>query len=103
MAYWLAAAVVITRLAPAESAMLRWRALTPPIRCGQNSLQVFCTGIVLSFCAHAAIETSLNSLWVQIFVGVAGILFMTASAYMWSKRQHRLLLSRTRPIHRDMK
>jgi hypothetical protein len=43
--------------------------------------------------------------WVQIFVGVTGILFMTASAYMWSKRQHRVLLSRTRirPMYRDMK
>jgi len=99
----IALAVVVTRFLAADSPILQWRALAPLIKCGQNSLQVFCIGIVLSFCAHAAIERSLNSLWVQIFVGVAGILFMTASAYMWSKRQHRLLLSRTRPIYRDMK
>jgi hypothetical protein len=72
-----------------------------------NSLQVFCIGIVLSFCAHAAIETSLNSLWVQILVGTIGILSMTATAYCWTwyKRQDRVLLSRARirPIYRDMK
>jgi len=101
----MALAIVVTRFVPADSPIQQWRALTPLIKCGQNSLQVFCIGIVLSFCAHVAIEMSLNSLWVQIFVGVTGILFMTASAYMWSKRQHRVLLSRTRirPMYRDMK
>jgi hypothetical protein len=107
VAHLLALVVVITRFLPADSPMLRWRALTPPIRCGQNSLQVFCIGIVLSFCAHAAIETSLNSLWVQILVGTIGILLMTASAYCWTwhNRQDRMLLprARIRPIYREMK
>jgi hypothetical protein len=98
--------IVVTRFLPADSPILQWRALTPLIRCGQNSLQVFCIGIVLSYCAHAAIETSLNSLWVQIFVGTIGILAMTASAYYWTwyKRQDGILLSpaRIRPIYRDM-
>jgi hypothetical protein len=86
----MALAVVVTRFLAADSPIPQWRALAPLIKCGLNSLQVLCIGIVLSFCAHAAIERSLNSLWVQIFVGVTGILFMTASAYMWSKRQHRV-------------
>ena len=92
----LALAVVVTRFMPADSPILQWRALTPLVKCGQNSLRVFCIGIVLSFCAHAAIETSLNSLWVQICVGAIGILFLTASAYYgtWPKRQARTVLSR---------
>src|SRR5258708_3971546 len=77
----MALAVVVTRFLHLDSPILQWRALAPLIRCGQHSLQVFCTGIVLSFCAHAAIELSLNSLWVQIFVGTIGILLMTASAF----------------------
>jgi hypothetical protein len=87
----IALAVVVTRFLRADSAILRWRSLAPLVKCGQNSLQVFCIGIVLSFCAHATIETSLNSLWVQIFVGAAGVLLMTASAYCWtwSKRHDR--------------
>jgi hypothetical protein len=72
----------------------------PPIRCGQNSLAVFCIGIVLSFCAHAAIELSLNALWVQIVVGAAGLLLMTAAAYYWtwSKRRDRALRTESRLV-----
>jgi hypothetical protein len=87
----IAIAVVVTRFLAADSPILQWRLSAPAIKCGQNSLEVFCIGIVLSFCAHAAIETSLDSLWVQIFVGAFGILFLTASAHylMWHKRQDR--------------
>jgi hypothetical protein len=91
----IALAVVVTRFLPADSPILQWRSLTPLIKCGQNSLKVFCIGIVLSFCAHAAIELSLNSLWIQIFVGATGVLLMTIGAYYWtwSKQQYRILPS----------
>ncbi|SHL91329.1 hypothetical protein SAMN05444159_7171 [Bradyrhizobium lablabi] len=94
----LALAVVVTRFLPADSPILRLRSLVPLIKCGQNSLQVFCIGIVLSFCAHAAIELSLNALWVQIFAGTAGVLLMTMGAYYWtwSKQRGRMVLSATR-------
>jgi hypothetical protein len=87
----IAVAVVVTRFLAVESPILKWRLSAPAIKCGQNSLEVFCIGTVLSFCAHAAIETSLDSLWVQIFVGAIGILFLTASAHYltWHKRQDR--------------
>jgi hypothetical protein len=90
----MAVAVVVTRFLAADSPILQWHLSAPLIKCGQNSLEVFCIGIVLSFCAHAAIETSLNSLWVQIFVGSIGILLLTASAHYltWYKRQDRALL-----------
>jgi hypothetical protein len=90
-----ALAVVTTRLLPAGSPVLQWRSLAPLITCGQNSLLVFCFGIVLSFCAHAAIELSENSIWIQVFVGAAGFLLMTAVAYgwSWSKQRHRMVLS----------
>ena len=80
-------AIVVTRFLPQNSPILKWRSLVPLIKCGQNSLPVFCTGIVLSFCAHAAIELSLNSLWVQIFVGILGVLLMTAVAYWASPKR----------------
>jgi hypothetical protein len=94
----LALAVVVTRFLPADSPILQWRILTPLIKCGRNSLQVFCIGIVLSFCAHAAIELSLNSLWIQIFVGGTGVLLMTAGAYYRSRsrQQGRILPSHAR-------
>ena len=92
-----ALAVVVTRLLPVDSPILQWRSLVPLIQCGRNSLPVFCLGIVLSFCAHAAIELSLNSLWVQIFVGAIGILLMTASAYYltWFRQLIEPFLQRT--------
>jgi hypothetical protein len=92
----LALAVVVTRFLPADAPSLQWRSLAPLIKCGQKSLQVFCIGVVLSFCAHAAIELSLNSLWVQILVAATGVSLMTAGAYYWtsSKQRGRMLLSR---------
>jgi hypothetical protein len=91
----MAIAIVVTRFLAVDSPILQWRLSAALIKGGKNSLEVFCIGIVLSFCAHAAIETSLDSLWVQIFVGSAGVLFMTASAYYWTwfKRHDRTLLS----------
>jgi hypothetical protein len=94
----IALAIVVMRFLPEDSPVLCWRSLAPLIRCGQNSLQVFCIGIVLSFCAHAAIELSLNSVWVQIFVGTTGVLLMTTGAYCWSwsKKRGRMLPSHAR-------
>jgi len=87
--HFMALAVVVTRFLHLDSPILQWRALAPLISCGQHSLEVFCTGIVLSFCAHAAIELSLNSLWVQIFVGATGISLMTAVAYCRTRLKQR--------------
>src|SRR5438270_237569 len=72
VAHLIALAIVVTRFLRLDSPMLQWRPLAPLIVCGRNSLQVFCVGIVLSFCAHAAIELSLNALVVQVSVGAAG-------------------------------
>jgi hypothetical protein len=93
--HFMALAVVVTGFLRPDSPILPWRALAPLIKCGQHSLQVFCTGIVLSFCAHAVIELSLNSLGVQILVGAMGILLMTAVAYgcTWWKQRNRILSS----------
>ncbi len=99
--HFIALAVVVTRFLPLDSPILQWRALAPLIQCGRKSLQVFCTGIVLSFCAHAAIELSLNSLWVQIFAGTIGILLMTASARCvtwWRQPSRTVLAQHLRPL-----
>ena len=93
----IALAIIITRFLPADSAILKWRSLMPLIKCGQNSLPVFCSGIVLSFCAHAAIEESLNSLWVQIFAAVIGVALMTAVAYCWGSLKERDHIHPARP------
>jgi hypothetical protein len=96
----MALAVVVTRFLPANSPVLQWRTLAPLIKCGQNSLKVFCIGIVLSFCAHAAIELSLNALWVQIFVAAAGVVLMTTGAYYGTRSGQRGRIVSLKPLIR---
>jgi hypothetical protein len=72
---------------------LEWRIWEPVIKCGQQSLAVFCVGVFLSFVGHFVLSLSYGSLWAQIGVSVAGIAIMTAVAYYisWSKQQDKPL------------
>ena len=72
---------------------LEWRIWEPVIKCGQQSLAVFCVGVFLSFVGHFVLTLSYGSLWAQIGVSLAGIAIMTAVAYYisWSKQQDKPL------------
>jgi hypothetical protein len=72
---------------------LEWRIWEPVIKCGQQSLAVFCVGVFLSFVGHFVLSLSYGSVWAQIGVSVAGIAIMTAVAYYisWSKKQDKPL------------
>jgi hypothetical protein len=60
----------------------------PMIRCGQQSLEVFCFGIFLAGAAHIILVEVSDAIWMQVLVSVAGIVLMTVLAYYrsWSKR-----------------
>jgi hypothetical protein len=62
-----------------------WR---PLIKCGQQSLEVFCVGIYLAFIAYFILRMTSDGVLAQLLVGGAGISIMTAVAYYrsWSKR-----------------
>jgi hypothetical protein len=64
-------------------------ALQPVIKCGEEWLPVFCTGVFLSFAGHFVLITGPNSLAMHILISIAGIAIMAAVAYYasWSKRQ----------------
>jgi hypothetical protein len=68
---------------------LEWKIWEPVIKCGQQSLAVFCVGVFLSFVGHFMLMLSSGSIWAQIFVSVSGITLMTLVAYYisWSKKQ----------------
>jgi len=72
---------------------LEWRVWEPVIKCGQQSLAVFCVGVFLSFVGHFVLSLSYGSIWAQIGVSVGGIAIMTAVAYYisWSKQQDKPL------------
>jgi hypothetical protein len=87
--HFIALAFVVTRLISRDWAPLEWRIFKPLIKCGEQSLAVFCFGVFLSFAGHFALTISSGSLPAQILVSAAGISIMTLVAYYisWSKRQ----------------
>jgi hypothetical protein len=80
-------AFFVVRLLPRDWPGLEWRIFRPAIKCGQQSLEVFCSGIFLSFAAHFVLVDISGAIWMQIVVSIVGILMMTALAYYrsWSK------------------
>jgi hypothetical protein len=87
--HFLAAALVVTRFMRKDWPGLEWRIFRPLIECGQQSLEVFCLGVFLSFAAHVTLLLSWGSLLAQVLVSATGIAIMTLAAYYisWSKRQ----------------
>lgn len=86
-------AFFVTRFVPKEWRGLQWRVFQPLVKCGQQSLAVFCVGVFLSFVGHFELMMSSGSLMAQIFVSCAGIALMTFVAYYtsWSKKQDKPL------------
>ncbi|HWW48969.1 MAG TPA: OpgC domain-containing protein [Xanthobacteraceae bacterium] len=82
-------AFLVTRFVPKTWPGFDLPIFQPIIKCGQQSLAVFCVGIFLSFVGHFLLTLSSGSLLVQIAVSVAGIFILVLIAYYisWSKQQ----------------
>lgn len=67
---------------------LRWAILQPLVRCGQQSLEVFCVGVFLSFVVHLVLITVSDGILAQLVAGAGGIGIMVGVAYYrgWSKQ-----------------
>jgi hypothetical protein len=76
------------RLIPIDAPGLKAAIWRPLIKCGQQSLEVFCVGIYLAFIAYFILQMTSDGVLAQLLVGSAGISIMTAVAYYrsWSKR-----------------
>jgi hypothetical protein len=87
--HFIALALLVTRFLPKDWPGLRWRLFKPAIKCGQQSVAVFCAGVFLSFAGHFVLIVNSRSLLLQIIVSAAGIAIMTLVAYYisWSKQQ----------------
>jgi hypothetical protein len=74
---------------------LRRRVVTPvmraAIRCGENSLSIYCFSVPLSLAGYFILATVSDSLVMQVCVGLAGIgiLIAVASALAWVRIQSR--------------
>jgi hypothetical protein len=82
-------AFFVTRFVHKDWKGLEWKIFDPLIKCGQQSLQVFCVGVFLSFVAHFILLLSWGSFWAQLGVSLGGLAILTVVAYYgnWSKRQ----------------
>ncbi len=97
MVHFIIIAFLVTRFISRDWAGLRSRIAEPIIKCGQQSLAVFCVGVFLSFVGHFTLSMSSGSLLAQFGVSIAGIAIMTVVAYYisWSKQQDKPLAKPT--------
>jgi hypothetical protein len=81
--------LVVTWFIPKDWPGLKWPIFDPLVKCGEQSLAVFCIGVFLSFIGHFTLMISSGSLITQILVSLTGIAIMTLVAYYisWSKEQ----------------
>ncbi|WGS21990.1 MULTISPECIES: OpgC domain-containing protein [unclassified Bradyrhizobium] len=78
--HFLAIAVVAVRLVPHDWPALQTPALRSMICCGQNSLPIYCLGVLLACGSHLALLEISNGIAMQIALSVGGILVMIAAA-----------------------
>jgi hypothetical protein len=86
--HFLSLALVVSRLAPPE-----WHGPLRPlmmamIRCGENSLPMYCLGVLLSLIAHVILIELSASFAMQLAVSVTGIALMVLAATLltWESR-----------------
>src|SRR5207244_2403364 len=78
--HFLAIAVLAAWLVPRN-----WRGLKTPvmrgaIRCGQNSLPIYCLGVLLAFVSHMALLDISNGLAMQVALSIGGIIAIIVTA-----------------------
>jgi hypothetical protein len=83
-AHFLALAVITVRLIPRNWAGLNWWGFRPAILCGQQSLEIFCLGVFLSFAAHFVMVKFGGGIAMQVLVSVSGVAIMIAAAWLIS-------------------
>jgi hypothetical protein len=80
--HFLALAILAVRFAPHT-----WRGLMTPVmrgamRCGENSLPIYCLGVLLALASHVALLDISNGLPMQIALSLGGVLVMIGAAML---------------------
>ncbi len=86
--HFFALAYVTVALIGERPVWLGWRIATPVIQCGQQSLPVFCAGILLSLAAHMILVMVSDTVLMHVVVSVAGIALLLGygSLLGWFRR-----------------
>jgi hypothetical protein len=87
-----AALAVVAAMVRRDAAFLRLPLTKPLVLCGQQSLEIFCLGILLSALGHFVLSEYSSGIVTQGFVNLAGILVMCLTAKMidWYKTMGRM-------------
>ncbi len=80
LVHFLALAVVVSRLMPHDWHGLMKPWMTTMIRCGENSLAMYCISVLLSFAGFVVLQEISGSFAMQAAVNLAGIALMIAAA-----------------------
>ena len=89
--HFIVVAMFVTRLVPKDWRGLNWPVFKPLILCGQQSLHIFCLGILLSVLGHFILTEWSGGVPAQLAVNAAGILLMVGTAMLigWYRRLDR--------------
>ena len=89
--HFLALAIVVVRLTSRQWRGLMKLWMRAMIRCGENSLAMYCFGVLLSFMGHVVLVEFSGTIAMQIAVSIAGIALMIAAATLmtWTSQLDR--------------
>ena len=84
--------VLVVMWVPRDARFLRTAAARPWVLCGQQSLEIFCLGIILSALGHFILTEYGAGVPMQLAVNIAGIavMFLTAWMIAWYKTVDRM-------------
>src|SRR5207253_9300900 len=84
--------VLVAMRVPRDARFLASTAARPLVRCGQQSLEIFCLGIILSALGHFVLTEYDSAVGMQLAVNIAGIaaMFLTARMIDWYKAMDRM-------------
>jgi hypothetical protein len=78
--HFAALATLAVRLIPRDWKALSSPILRPAVLCGQHPVVLLCLAVFLAFAGHSLMVEVSGSIWLQLLIGVSGILIMTATA-----------------------
>ncbi len=94
--------VLVATLVPRQARFLGSAAARPLVLCGQQSLEIFCLGILLSALGHFILAEYDSAVSMQLAVNAAGIaaMFLTAKMIDWYKAMDRMPMLQPAAVRR---
>jgi hypothetical protein len=89
--HFLALAVLVVRVMPADWSRLKQPLVTAVIRCGENALAIYCLSVLLSFLGTVILIEFSDTVAVQVAISLLGIAILIAVATMmtWTSKLDR--------------